>query len=126
MVDAVIDWERLRDEGAAAATSRVTPPPFQPYDWGANDGRLASAKTVPAAEVDHCGGRIRRTPGTRRPRLISPSTSVLIPTCVRRGMRSVKMTRAGEASGSAARSTTSATVRPPAGFDLQLDDRHLS
>ena len=48
VVDAVIDWERLRDEGLLPlrAGHHAT---FQPYDWDANDGRLAPAKTVPAA-----------------------------------------------------------------------------
>jgi molybdenum cofactor guanylyltransferase len=50
VVDAVIDWQRLRDQAllplraGRAAT-------FQPYDWDADDGRLAPPKTIPAANM---------------------------------------------------------------------------
>ena len=50
VVDAVIDWERLRDEGLLPLRAGHAAT-FQPYDWGANNGRLASAKTVPAAKL---------------------------------------------------------------------------
>ena len=50
VVDAVIDWERLRDEGLLPLRAGHAAT-FQPYDWDANDGRLASAKTVPAAKL---------------------------------------------------------------------------
>jgi len=49
-VDAVIDWERLRDEGLLPLRAGHAAT-FQPYDWGANNGRLASAKTIPAAKL---------------------------------------------------------------------------
>jgi molybdopterin-guanine dinucleotide biosynthesis protein A/uridine kinase len=49
VVDAVMDWERLRDEGLLPLRAGHAAT-FQPYDWGANNGRLASAKTVPAAK----------------------------------------------------------------------------
>jgi len=50
VVDAVIDWERLRDEGLLPLRAGHAAT-FRPYDWGANNGRLASAKTVPAAKL---------------------------------------------------------------------------
>ena len=50
VVDAVIDWERLRDEGLLPLRAGH-PATFQPYEWGANNGRLASAKTIPAAKL---------------------------------------------------------------------------
>ena len=50
VVDAVIDWERLRDQALLPlrAGKSVT---FQPYDWNAGDGRLAPPKTIPAANL---------------------------------------------------------------------------
>jgi molybdenum cofactor guanylyltransferase len=50
VVDAVIDWERLRNDGLLALRAGHAAT-FQPYDWDANDGRLAPAKTVPAADL---------------------------------------------------------------------------
>ena len=50
VVDAVIDWERLRDEALLPLRDRQ-PATFQPYDWNADDGRLAPPKTIPAADV---------------------------------------------------------------------------
>jgi molybdopterin-guanine dinucleotide biosynthesis protein A/uridine kinase len=50
VVDAVIDWERLRDDGLRPLRAGHAAT-FQPYDWDANDGRLAPAKTVPAAKL---------------------------------------------------------------------------
>jgi molybdenum cofactor guanylyltransferase len=50
VVDAVIDWERLRDEGVLPLRAGQAAS-FQPYDWDANDGRLAPVKTIPAAKL---------------------------------------------------------------------------
>ena len=50
VVDAVIDWERLRDEGLLPLRAGH-PATFLPYDWNANDGRLAPPRMIPAAEV---------------------------------------------------------------------------
>jgi molybdopterin-guanine dinucleotide biosynthesis protein A/uridine kinase len=50
VVDAVIDWERLRDEALLPLRAGQSAT-FQPYDWGADDGRLAHHKTIPAADV---------------------------------------------------------------------------
>ena len=50
VVDAVIDWDRLRDKALLPLRSRQ-PATFQPYDWDADDGRLAPPKTIPAANV---------------------------------------------------------------------------
>jgi molybdopterin-guanine dinucleotide biosynthesis protein A/uridine kinase len=50
VVAAVIDWERLRNEGLLPLRAGQ-PATFEPYDWDANDGRLAPAKTVPAADL---------------------------------------------------------------------------
>jgi uridine kinase/molybdopterin-guanine dinucleotide biosynthesis protein A len=50
VVDAVIDWQRLRDQ-ALLPLRAGRPATFQPYDWDADDGRLASPKTIPAANL---------------------------------------------------------------------------
>jgi molybdenum cofactor guanylyltransferase len=50
VVDTVIDWKRLRDKALLPLRSRQ-PATFQPYDWDADDGRLAPPKTILAADV---------------------------------------------------------------------------
>jgi molybdenum cofactor guanylyltransferase len=50
VVDAVIDWERLRDQALMPLRAGQSAT-FQPYDWDADDGRLAPSKTIPAADV---------------------------------------------------------------------------
>ena len=50
VVDVVIEWERLRNDGLLPLRAGHAAT-FRPYDWGANNGRLASAKTVPAAKL---------------------------------------------------------------------------
>ena len=50
VVDAVIDWERLRAEALLPLRAGQSAT-FQPYDWDADDGRLAPPKIIPAADV---------------------------------------------------------------------------
>lgn len=50
VVDAVIDWERLRAEALQPLRAGQSAT-FQPYDWDAGDGRLAPPKIIPAAAV---------------------------------------------------------------------------
>ena len=50
VVDAVIDWERLRAEALLPLRARESAR-FQPYDWDADDGRLAPPKIIPPADV---------------------------------------------------------------------------
>jgi molybdenum cofactor guanylyltransferase len=50
VVHAVIDWERLRAEALLPLRARQSAT-FQPYDWNADDGRLAPPKSIPAADV---------------------------------------------------------------------------
>ena len=50
VVDAVIDWERLRAEALLPLRARQSAT-FQPYDWDADDGRLAPPKIIPPADV---------------------------------------------------------------------------
>jgi molybdenum cofactor guanylyltransferase len=50
VVDAVIDWERLRAEALLPLLAGQSAT-FQPYDWNVDDGRLAPPKILPPAEV---------------------------------------------------------------------------
>jgi molybdopterin-guanine dinucleotide biosynthesis protein A/uridine kinase len=50
VVDAVIDWERLRAQALLPLRARQSAT-FQPYDWEADDGRLAPPKIIPASDV---------------------------------------------------------------------------
>ena len=50
VVDAVIDWERLRAKALLPLRAGQSAT-FQPYDWDADDGRLAPPKIIPAADV---------------------------------------------------------------------------
>ena len=124
VVDAVIDWERLRDQALLplrAGESAI----FQPYDWDADDGRLAPPKTLSPADLIILEGVY-----AARPELIE-----LVDAAVYLGVDPQTRTRRyaerendpdwvhfwerGEAYYFSA-------VRPPGSFDLQLDDRDLS
>lgn len=50
VVDAVIDWERLRAEALLPLRAGQSAT-FQSYDWDADDGRLAPPKIIPHADV---------------------------------------------------------------------------
>jgi molybdenum cofactor guanylyltransferase len=50
VVAAVIDWQRLRDQALLPLRARQAAT-FRPYDWDADDGRLAPPKTIPAADL---------------------------------------------------------------------------
>ena len=47
---AVIDWQRLRDQ-ALSPLAAGRPARFQPYDWSADDGRLAPEKVLLPADL---------------------------------------------------------------------------
>jgi molybdopterin-guanine dinucleotide biosynthesis protein A/uridine kinase len=124
VVDAVIDWERLREEGLLPlrAGHQAT---FQPYDWDANDGRLAPAKTVAATTLIIVEGVY-----AARPELtelvdiavylgVDPQTRAERYAAREDDPEWVRFWERGE-------SHYFRVVRPPASFDLQLDDRHLS
>jgi uridine kinase len=50
VVDAVIDWERLRDEALLPLRAGQSAT-YERYDWDADDGRLAPPKTIQAADL---------------------------------------------------------------------------
>ena len=123
VLDAVIDWERLRDQALLPlrAGQGAT---FQPYDWNADNGRLALPKTVAAADLIIVDGVY-----AARPELadlvdvdvylgIDPQTRARRYAERRNDPDWVRFWERGEAyyfSG----------VRPPASFDLQLDAEEL-
>lgn len=123
VVDAVIDWERLRDQALLpllAGRSAV----FQPYDWDADDGRLAPPKTIPAADLIIVEGVY-----AARPELAD-----LIDLAVYLGVDpQVRAQRYAERPDDPdwrrfwerGEAHYFGVVRPPAGFDIQLDDQDL-
>jgi molybdenum cofactor guanylyltransferase len=123
VVDAVIDWERLRDQ-ALLPLLAGTPATFQPYDWETDDGRLAPPKTIPAAEVIIVEGVYAARPELADLVDIAVYLGVDPETRARRCADRendpdwAHFWERGEAYYFSA-------VRPPASFDLQLDDYDL-
>jgi uridine kinase/molybdopterin-guanine dinucleotide biosynthesis protein A len=123
VVDAVIDWERLRDQAllplraGRAAT-------FQPYDWEADDGRLAPPKTIPAANLIIVDGVYAARPEFADLVDVSVYLGVDPPTRARRYAERendpdwTRFWERGEAYYFGA-------VRTPASFDLQVDTGEL-
>jgi molybdenum cofactor guanylyltransferase len=123
VVDAVVDWERLRDEALLPLRARH-PATFQPYDWNADDGRLAPPKTVPAADVIIVDGVY-----AARPELadlvdvavylgVDPQTRADRYAARHNDPDWTRFWERGEAH-------YFGVVRPPASFDLQLDVKDL-
>jgi uridine kinase/molybdopterin-guanine dinucleotide biosynthesis protein A len=124
VVDGVIDWERLRDQAllplraGRAAT-------FQPYDWDADDGRLAPPKTIPAANMIIVEGVYAARPEFADLVDVSVYLGVDPQTRARRYAERendpdwTRFWERGEAYYFGA-------VRTPASFDLQLDDQDLA
>ena len=123
VVDAVIDWERLRAEALLPlwAGQLAT---FQPYDWDAGDGRLAPPKIIPAADVIIVEGVYAARPE------LADLVDVAVYLGVDPEVRAVRYAQRtddpdwrrfwerGEAHYFSA-------VRPPASFDIRLDDQDL-
>jgi molybdenum cofactor guanylyltransferase len=121
--DAVIDWERLRDQALLPLLAGA-PATFQPYDWETDDGRLAPPKSIPAAGVIIVEGVY-----AGRPELadlvdiavylgIDPETRARRYAARENAPDWVHFWERGEA-------YYFSTVRPTASFDLQLDDDDL-
>jgi molybdenum cofactor guanylyltransferase len=119
VVDAVIDWERLRAEALLPLRARQ-PASFQPYDWEADDGRLAAPKTVPTADVIIVDGVYAARPEMAD--LIDAAVYLGVDPQVRARRYAERQNdpdwtrfwERGEAHYFSA-------IRPPASFDLQLD-----
>jgi molybdenum cofactor guanylyltransferase len=124
VVDAVIDWERLRDE-ALLPLRTGRPATFQPYDWDADDGRLAPPKTIPAADVVILDGVYAARPELADLVDVAVYLAVDPQTRARRYVERhndpdwARFWERGEAHYFSA-------VRPPAGFDVQLSDDDVS
>ena len=123
VVDAVIDWERLRDEGVLPLRAGQAAS-FQPYDWDANDGRLSARKIIPAAELIVVEGVY-----AARPELAD-----LVDLAVYLGVDpEVRADRYGQRQDDPewrrfwerGEVYYFSAVRPPASFDLQFDDQDL-
>lgn len=123
VVDAVMDWQRLRAEALLPlwAGQLAT---FQPYDWNADDGRLAPPKIIPAADVIIVDGVYAARPE------LADLVDVAVYLGVDPEVRAVRYAERaddpdwrrfwerGEAHYFSA-------VRPPASFDIRLDDQDL-
>jgi molybdenum cofactor guanylyltransferase len=123
VVDAVIDWERLRAEGLLPLWAGQSAT-FQPYDWDAGDGRLAPPKIIPAADVIIVEGVYAARPELAD--LVDVAVYLGVDPEVR-ALRYAERTddpdwrrfwERGEAHYFSA-------VRPPASFDIRLDDQDL-
>jgi molybdenum cofactor guanylyltransferase len=124
VVDAVIDWERLRDDGLLPlrAGDRAT---FQPYDWDANDGRLAPVKTVPAAKLIIVEGVYAARPELAD--LIDFTVYLGIDPDVRARRYAQREDEPGwRGFWERGEIYYFSDVRPPASFDLQLDAEALT
>ena len=123
VVDAVIDWERLRAE-ALWPLRAGQPATFQPYDWDADDGRLAPPKTIPAADVIIVDGVYAARPELADLVDVAVYLGVDPQTRARRYVERrndpdwVRFWERGEAYYFGA-------LRPPASFDIQLDAADL-
>jgi uridine kinase/CTP:molybdopterin cytidylyltransferase MocA len=123
VVDAVIDWERLRAE-ALWPLRAGQPATFQPYDWDADDGRLAPPKTIPAADVIIVDGVYAARPELAGLVDVAVYLGVDPQTRARRYVERrndpdwVRFWERGEAYYFGA-------VRPPASFHIQLDAADL-
>ena len=120
VVHAVIDWERFRDEALLPLRARQ-PATFQPYDWDADNGRLAPPKTIPAADVIILDGVYAARPELADLVDVAVYLGVDPQTRARRYLERhndpdwVRFWERGEVHYFSA-------VRPPGSFDIQLDD----
>ncbi len=119
VADAVIDWQRLRSEALLPLLARQ-PARFQPYDWDADDGRLAAPKTIPAAEVIIVDGVYAARPE------LADLVDVAVYLGVDPQTRAARYAARGDDPDwrrfwDRGEAYYFGAVRPPAGFDIQLD-----
>jgi molybdopterin-guanine dinucleotide biosynthesis protein A/uridine kinase len=124
VVDAVIDWERLRDEGQLPLRAGH-PATFLPYDWNANDGRLAPPRIIPAAEVIILEGVYAARPELAE--LIDLAVYLGADPGLRADRYAEREADDPEWQRFWERGERHyfSVVRPPASFDIQLDDQDL-
>ena len=123
VVDAVIDWERLRAAALLPLRARQSAT-FQPYDWDADDGRLAPPKIIPAADVIILEGVYAAR----------PDLADLVDIAVYLGVDpEVRASRYAERKNDPewqrfwerGEAHYFRVIRPPASFDLRVDDQDL-
>jgi uridine kinase/molybdopterin-guanine dinucleotide biosynthesis protein A len=123
VVNAVIDWQRLRYEALLPLRAKRAAT-FQPYDWEVDDGRLAPPKTIPEANTIIVEGVYAARPELADLVDIAVYLGVDPRTRARRYAERendpewARFWERGEAYYFSA-------IRPPATFDLQLDDQDL-
>jgi molybdenum cofactor guanylyltransferase len=121
VVDAVIDWQRLRDEALLPLRDGKSAT-FEPYDWDADNGRLAPPKTIPAGDLIIVEGVY-----AARPELadlvdiavylgVDPQTSAARYPQRKNDPDWARFWERGETYYFSA-------IRPPTSFDIQLDDQ---
>jgi molybdenum cofactor guanylyltransferase len=123
VADAVIDWERLRAEALLPLQARRSAT-FQPYDWDADDGRLAPPKIILPADVIIVEGIYAARPELTD--LVDVAVYLGVSTQVRARRYAERENdpdwqrfwERGEAHYFRA-------VRPAASFDIRLDDQDL-
>jgi molybdenum cofactor guanylyltransferase len=123
VVDAVIDWERLRAEALLPLRARQSAR-FQPYDWDTDDGRLTPPKIIPPADVIIVEGVYAAR----------PELSNLVDVAVYLGVDpQVRARRYSERENDPdwrrfwerGEAHYFRTVRPAASYDIRLDDQDL-
>ena len=123
VVDAVIDWERLRAAALLPLRARQSAT-FQPYDWNADDGRLAPPKIIPASDVVILEGVYAA----------QPDLADLVDIAVYLGVDpQVRASRYAERKNDPewqrfwerGEAHYFRVIRPPASFDLRVDDQDL-
>jgi molybdenum cofactor guanylyltransferase len=123
VVDAVIDWERLRAEALLPLRAGQLAT-FQPYDWYADDGRLAPPKIIPAADVIIVEGVYAARPE------LADLVDVAVYLGVDPEVRAVRYAERTDDPGwwrfwERGEAHYFSAVRPPASFDIRLDDQDL-
>jgi molybdenum cofactor guanylyltransferase len=123
VVHAVIDWERLRAEALLPLRARQSAT-FQPYDWNADDGRLAPPKSIPAADVIILEGVYAALPELAE--LVDIAVYLGVDPQVRaRRYAERKNDPDWQRFWERGEAHYFRVVRPPASFDLRVDDQDL-
>jgi molybdenum cofactor guanylyltransferase len=123
VVHAVIDWERLRAEALLPLRARQSAT-FQPYDWNADDGRLAPPKSIPAADVIILEGVYAARPDLAD--LVDVAVYLGVDPQVRaRRYAERKNDPDWQRFWDRGEAHYFRVVRPPASFDLRVDDQDL-
>jgi molybdopterin-guanine dinucleotide biosynthesis protein A/uridine kinase len=124
VVDVVIDWERLREEALLPLRAGESAT-FRPYDWEADDGRLAPPKTIPSTDLIIIEGVYAARPELAH--LVDVTVYLGVDPQTRAQRYAARMDdpdwvrfwERGEV-------YYFSVVRPPSSFDLQLDNHDVS